>query len=222
MLVDRLDAPTIALVSELTAEARAAGTLIRLDTAKDILRGADCFPIFVLELQDTAQRLYGEDVLRDLAIATDQLRLRIEQSLRRLHRELLTVLMDQPGAGEPAKTLRRVVRQSLYLIRAAALLLDDKADKDPAAADPRFSELIDEVLPRLAAKRAATEAGDELVLDTALWHHLRGFAGFEHRPGPRELAVLAGQALTAIDALIEVIDRFPEQTPGSDEAEATD
>ena len=45
---------------------------LRLDTARDILCGADVLPIFTLELLETRALLLGSDVLAGLAVHPEE------------------------------------------------------------------------------------------------------------------------------------------------------
>jgi hypothetical protein len=200
VLVDGFNGPTLEIISKSAEQARSAGVHLRIDTAKAILNGADCFPIFTLELLDTKKLLHGDDALADLVMPTEQLRLHIEQSLRGLHRELLQAFVERPKDHELARALRRVIRRSIYLLHALALMIGETV---PEEATPE--DLINLVIPKVLEP-----------IDRSIWLHLKGFANFETRPGYHELVALVGEALQTFDSLTTVIDTYNQDDSSKD------
>jgi hypothetical protein len=125
-LCDRVDVDVLGKAAPVAAVARKMGLEMRLDTADDLVRGADAFPDLALELLDTKRLVRGDDVLASLALDVhpDDLRLRLEQSLRALHQDL--VRRAVPGAAAS-------VHHTEYP-KADLSLIDDDLERRMAAA----------------------------------------------------------------------------------------
>ena len=193
-LVSTIDVALLRDLRPLARQARDANLALRVDTARDVLRGADVFPVFSLELLETRQLIKGTDVLGELAVHPPHLRIRIEQSLRALHRELLSAYLAASDDRGLAVELRGGVRKAVYLLRGLALVC---ALDVPAGAT--VEALTDAVIGRLLPDA-----------DRAIWHRLRRVASFEEPPPPDELVELYGGALAAFAALIEAVDGLDE------------
>lgn len=192
LLVANVDPELLRDVRPLARRARQANLQLRFDTEADVLRSADVFPVFTLELLDTKKLLKGKDVLRGLQLHRDHLRGRIEQGLRALHRDLLAAYVADDDDKRLAGDLRRVVRKSVYLLRALALVCDVDLDDQTSV-----EKLIDAVIPVIQGQA-----------DCAVWHRMRKMANFEVLAGPDDLADLYGEALTAFSSLVDAVDRL--------------
>ena len=188
VLVTRLDAALLEDVAHVVHAATNERIVIRLDTAKDVLRCADVFPVFALELLDTKELVFGRDVLDTLAVHPAELRGRIEQSLRHIHRELLQTYLVADGDRGLAKALRASVRKSIYLLRALTLV-----SGQDVAAPSTVEALIDAV---------TLIDGDE----RPMWHRMRRFAAFEDTLEHAELVRLYSDALNTFASLIDRVD----------------
>ncbi len=191
VLVQAMDRPLLDAACALSVEAREWRIGMRLETTNDIVRGADVFPIFVLELLDTKVLVAGKDVLAGLAVDRSQLRLRAEQSLRSLRRDLLQSYLDAVGDQRLAVELRRSVRKSVYLLRAIALVVGIELPQPP-----NVETTVETVLARL------------LPAERDVWHRLRRFAGFEETLQHDALVGLYCDALASLSALTDAVDRL--------------
>jgi hypothetical protein len=191
VLVQAMDRPLLDAACALAVEARERRIGMRIETTNDIVRGADVFPIFVLELLDTKALLSGRDVLADLAVDRSQLRLRAEQSLRVLRRDLLQSYLDAVGDQRLAVELRRSVRKAVYLLRAIALVVGIELPQPP-----NVETTVETVLARL------------LPGERDVWHRLRRFAGFEEALQHDALVGLYCAALASLSALTDAVDRL--------------
>lgn len=191
VLVKNIDRAALEDARPLAAAARDAGLAIRLDTARDVLSGADVLPVFVLELLDTKVLLTGSDVLADLAVDRSQLRLRVEHNLRVLHRDLLRAYVQAPDDRGLAVELRRNVRRAVYLLRAIALVCEVELPSPPTA-----DATIEGVLGRL------------LPDERERWQRMRRFASFEDALEPSALVGLYCESLASFSALVDAVDRL--------------
>jgi predicted nucleotidyltransferase len=71
-------------------------------TANDIERSLDVFPIKFHDMRDAYEVVYGVDVLAELDIANDNLRLELEQEMKILQLELRQFFVQRAKKGGPA------------------------------------------------------------------------------------------------------------------------
>jgi len=84
IVVERVDVPTLNGVLETVSGGQRYGFAPFFLTEEDLLSSADVFPVKFLMIQDSYQVLVGTDVLGDLNIGRENLRLRCEQQAKNL------------------------------------------------------------------------------------------------------------------------------------------
>ncbi|MBN2035458.1 MAG: hypothetical protein JW768_01830 [Chitinispirillaceae bacterium] len=118
-----------------------------------IANSLDAFPIEFLSMKSSYQVVAGEDVLVDLRISTDDLRLQVERELKG---KWLHLMQEWPTVKRHPKLLHRLVQLSLGefspVFRALLLLKGIEAPPDRAALFAAVSEtfgLVDRPLERV-------------------------------------------------------------------------
>ena len=193
VLVDRIERELLDQLGPLALGARQDGIALRLETREGLFRGADAFPVFSLELKQTGELLWGEDALTGLEVESDHLRLRVEQSLRVIHRDLTRAYLDQCAAPAPLATaLRRATRRLVYLFQAAFRLLAGEATpaREPQAVVEAFCGALFGEPQRQP------------------WSTLVAFGAGQSQPAGAELVALYGDVLVALAEVIEGVDRL--------------
>ena len=119
VVLEHIDLPILKRVCEPIARGRRHGIAPFLITEEDLNSSADVFPVKFLSMQESYRMLHGSDVLGDLKIAHEHIRLRCEQEIKnvllRLRRHYivgggrgLTQIMSQM-VGSFLETLRVVI-----------------------------------------------------------------------------------------------------------------
>ena len=190
VLVERIDRGVLEDLDRPFREAQKAGIFLRLDTLEDLLRGADAFPVLVLELLDTYEVLHGENLFSELRVERDRLRLRVEQSLRGIHRDLVRVYLHHHRDPRTLATeMRKCIHRLFYLVRGALIVM--KVD-----------------VPSPPTPRAVLEAASKLAPRPELWSALEHFAGYQTVLEPEELRALCFDILSLVDEAVQVVDRL--------------
>lgn len=193
LLVERIDKALLDEVGPVARRARSGGVALRLDSVDTLLRGADTFPVFALELKDTAELLHGRDVLADVTVDAGRLRLRLEQSLRTQHRDLVRAYLEH--GGEPRQLsmdLRRAAHRLIYLFEATLLVAGVELP------EPKTPKSLIGALCRQLVTPA----------DEACWEQVRALAAYELVLQPEALSELFAEVLRALQALVDVVDRM--------------
>lgn len=188
VLVDRLDRDLLDRLTPLVGRCQEASVRLRLDTVEEVLAGADTFPVFCLEFRATRELLSGEDVLEGLSVDTTTLRLRVEQGLRVVRRDLVQAYLDQTDAGL-GLALRRATHRLLYLFEGALHL-----------SEPEFVQRSPlEVFQALAAAHL-DEAG------AAILTRLHAFGAFEATLDDDALLELYADLLQTLRRVVDAVD----------------
>ncbi len=190
MLVDKLDADLLIDMRPLAKLANESNLQLRFDTKGNVFRSADVFPVFSVELLDTKELIEGNDVLADLRVHPEHLRLHIEQTLRGLRRDLLAAYVADEDDLTLAGHLRQTIRKSIYLLRSLAIICELKLSDEESV-----EVLVDAVITRLTPD-----------VDREIWHRLRKMANFEEPSKPEDLVALFEGALHAFSTLVEAVD----------------
>lgn len=193
VIVDGIDRALLDDIAPVATRARRGGVALRLETQEALLRGTDAFPVFALELSDTAELVCGKDLLPELKIEPGRLRLRLEQSLRTMHRDLVRAYLESGGAPQRLATeLRRSAHRLIYLFQATliAFQVEVPADKTPGS-----------VIAALC-RHVVTPA------DSETWEKLRAFAAYEAVFDRGPLVDLYADVLRALDTVVSVVDRM--------------
>ena len=138
---------TLDLLDQLAIPLQVSSRQVRLSTMvlsrENLLRSTDVFPIKFLDMQHHHRLLCGEDVLADLKISRDHLRLRCEQELKNLMIRLRQLYLRRHAYGEQIEqTLTRVIESFM-------LALGTLVELKQSVAAPRGEAMLD----------AATELG---------------------------------------------------------------
>ena len=191
VLVDTIDAALLDAVTPANRAARRASVHLRLDTAHDALRCADVLPVFALELLATRELLYGPDALMALSVRPEHLVLRLEQGLRGAHRELVRGYLAADSDPDLVRVMRASLRKALGLMRGLMIVCDLDL---PTTATPH--DLVDGVIGALVRP------------DRALWRQLVDAVGFLDPLDHTALVALYGDALGALNRLMNTVDRL--------------
>lgn len=192
VLVDALDRDLLDRLTPLVGRCQEAKVRLRLDTPEEVLGGADTFPVFCLEFRETRELLSGEDVLSELKVDVTTLRLRVEQGLRVVRRDLVQAYLDQTDAGL-GLALRRATHRLLYLFEGALLIGEsDYVQRSPL-----------EVFEALASKHL-DEAGAGIL------RRLHAFGSFEATLDDDALLELYADLLGVLRRVVDAVDALPD------------
>lgn len=145
VLVNRIDRPLLDEIRPVVSEAQQQGIRVRLDTADNLVRGADAFPAFSLELIRHRKLIDGKDVLAELSVETKDLRLHVEHGLRGIFRDLVSGYIDGKIHGASLLEVRRATRRLIFLLEGALL-----ADGRDIGKTPTPEEIIGAVRSMLS------------------------------------------------------------------------
>ncbi len=152
----------------------------------ELRRSTDVFPIKFLAMQRRHYILYGSDVLSDLQISREHLRLRCEQEIKnlmlRLHQFYLR-WADYPEQIE--NTLNRAVPA---FVRALGVAVELKTETIPQTND------------------SIVEAAEELGLNTEPIRHSLALKRGESKLGADELKQLYGSFMQSVHKAAELVD----------------
>lgn len=192
LVVDRIDRVLLDKIAPIISAAQREGIRVRLDTADNLLRGADAFPAFSLELMRHRELLAGDDVLSALKVEIEDLRLRVEHGLRGIFRELVANYID--GKIEPGSVLelRRAARRMVFLMEGALLAAGKELGTNPTS-----DEIIKEI-------RAVLPPDSD-----APWKVLRTFLAGDLSMGTAGMRDLYGALLAILHVVIDHVDRMP-------------
>lgn len=121
VIVDQIDRALLDALSPAASHLQHGRIKLRLGTQRSLVRGADAFPAFSLEVLHTRQLLLGADVLAELRVEPAHLRLHVEQGLRALHRELVETYLGRQTNRELIRPLRQSTRKLIHLLEGAIL-----------------------------------------------------------------------------------------------------
>ena len=121
VLVESVDRGLLDEVSEAVWDAQKEGVHVRIDSADNLIRGADAFPAFALELRNHRELISGDDVLRDLDVNRAHLRLHVEHGLRSMHRDLIKLYLERGSRSDEVAELRRNLRKLVFLLEGALM-----------------------------------------------------------------------------------------------------
>ncbi len=190
VLVKKLEAPVLSIAQDLSKEARAQNIVLRFDTTENIERSVDVFPVFSLDLIGTRELLQGDDVLASLEVHPEHLRLNVEHSLRKVHRDLLQLYLNEADPRVLSAELRRNARRLILLLDAVLIVLGKEPPSPPT---PR--EILEAVCKAVATPE-----------HTQIWERLRRFAEFEEQLDSKKVSALYVDLFGALCAMIDIVD----------------
>jgi len=159
----------------------------KLFTRDRLTRSADVFPIEIQDIKETGRVLRGEDVLADVRIQPEHLRIEVEHELKG---KLAYLQGEYLRAGRDDRALRGLMADSLstFLILARALLRFFHPDAPPRKEDA----------PRALEKHVA--------LDAEVFESVRAVKEGRNRPGGDDLRRLLDRYLAALEQLAVAAD----------------
>jgi predicted nucleotidyltransferase len=172
------------------SQARRDVHLAALVLSEDDLRSStDVFPVKFLDMQQHHRLLWGRDVLADLSISRDHLRLRCEQEIKNLMLRLRHFYLQRAHRPELIESTLASAISSFLTSLGAFLFL--KTGQPPGG------------------KAAVAEAaGRELGLDGALLRELLALKSGESRPDAAELKRLYAAFMAVVQQAAGLVDRF--------------
>ena len=196
VLVDELDLRALQAAGPIAVEARRGGMHVRVDTAQDLLRGADAFPVFSLALLGGRELLLGDDLLRTLEVNPQDLRLHLEQALRKLLHELTDQFLFAPrNTLRIGRQLRRTGRRLVYLLEGLLILRGELERPTGEHAPDRSPEDV------LRASHSVLTTPERETLDE-LWR----IAGSDAPLQGDALYRLYGSTLGVLKSLVNLVD----------------
>jgi hypothetical protein len=186
VLVEDIDRDLLDRASDPIWAAQKEGVRVRVDSVKNLVRGADAFPAFALELRDHRALVHGTDVLADLTVSPTHLRLHVEQGLRSMQRDLVRLYLERGARPDELRELRRNLRKLAYLLEGALL-----AAQKPAPRPLSLEGAISACCSTLLAGKS-----------TAPWQTLSQLAVAEDGLAQHRAALYAA----LFDALAQIID----------------
>jgi hypothetical protein len=192
ILVERVDRGLLDEVSDAVWHAQKAGVRVRIDSADNLIRGADAFPAFALELRENRALVSGEDVLATLDVNPKHLRLHVEQGLRSMQRDLVKLYLERGARPDEAAELRRSLRKLLFLLEGA-LSSAGRTTPRPLAFDSVVDACCSDLIPGGAREP---------------WHVLKRFAAGDVPLRGDAASELYGALFDALGQIIGVVDRL--------------
>lgn len=123
--------------------AKAGNPAPLLFTMDRLNQSTDVFPVELLDIQECHKILYGEDVVSDLEICTDNLRLQIEHELRGNLIQLRQQYLLAAGSGkEVCNLMVRSLSSFLVLFRAGLRLFATEVPRKKFQALEKLNETV--------------------------------------------------------------------------------
>ncbi|MEM6991398.1 MAG: hypothetical protein AAF721_12900 [Myxococcota bacterium] len=191
--VASIDRALLDEVGPVISQAQQDGIRVRLDTADNLLRGADAFPAFSLELIRHRSLLAGNDVLADLKVEPAHLRLRVEHGLRGIQRDLVSGYIEGKLHGGSLLEVRRSTRRLLFLVEGALMAAGTDLGEAPTPAT-------------LIAKIREPLRDDP----DAPWETFTQFLAGELSLSTEGMRTLYGSLLAILERVIDHVDRMPD------------
>jgi predicted nucleotidyltransferase len=179
IIADRLGRAELdALAKPVRAWVRAGNAAPVLFTPERLKNSADVFPIELLDMRDNRKVLFGEDLLADLVIHPENLRLELEHELKT---KLLRLREEYLLSAGRARAVRALMVQSigtcLVLIRAALRLFiaDIPAKKmDALRALPAHLAFDPEVFEQIERMKEGQDQTPAAEMSALFERYLRG------------------------------------------------
>jgi predicted nucleotidyltransferase len=99
IIAKKINVPVIKSVLEPTQKGRQFGIAPLLMTESDILTSTDAFPVKFISIKESYRVLAGKDVLKDLTINKEHIRLRCEQEIKNLLMRMRRYYLLNQGQG---------------------------------------------------------------------------------------------------------------------------
>jgi len=191
IVLDALDRALLDQVRPVVGEGRREGIRVRLDTADNLVRGADAFPAFSLELIRHRTLLAGDDVLAELTVQTADLRLHVEHGLRGIFRDLVAAYVADKIHGDSLLDIRRTTRRLLFLLEGALLA--------------RGAEVTDDPTPEEIIAKTREKLRDD---PDAPWATFERFLNGDLKLDTSGMRELYGALLAILERVIDYVDRL--------------
>ena len=183
--VDALDKA----VSPIQQGVRDFGLAVMVLSEDDLRRSTDVFPIKFLDMQQHHNVLYGKDVLVDLPIARDNLRLRCEQEIKNLLLRLRAFYLQRANHSELVEsTLSSAISSLLSSLGGVLVLQTGEAP--------------------LGERAIVTTACRELGLDESALQDVLALSEGRSQPDAAELKRLYGAFMATVQNAADAVDRL--------------
>lgn len=177
------------------AWARAGNRPPLLFTAGQLRGSADAFPIELLDMRDARQTLYGEDLLQDIEVAPENLRLELEHELKgRLLSLREAYLLARGRSRSVLKIMTDSLSTFLVLFRASLRLFNDSV---PAKKFDALGELA-----------------EHIAMDTEVFALVSELKQGRMKVQAAEADALFGRYLTAVESVVDAVDQFIHKDAG--------
>lgn len=186
VVLERIDVSTLKSMVNPVARGRRHGIAPFIATEADLRSSADVFPVKFLAMQESYRVLFGSDVLADLKIAREHIRLRCEQEIKNVLLRLRRYYVMR-GGRRLAQMMSQMVGGLLDTLRVVVLL--DQKD-----------------LPSREA--VATIAAERFTFDAEI---LQNVIGLRTRRSPlprREAEKLYDQFMATVSTIAQAVDQM--------------
>ena len=165
------------------------GLTVMVMSENGLRRSTDVFPIKFMDMQRHHRVLWGKDVLADLPIANDHLRLRCEQEIKNLLLRLRQFYLQRRHRTELIEsTLNRAVSSFLTSLNVLVLLKTGHAPTGKSA--------------------IAEAAGRELEVDEKPLQEVLGLKSGKYRPDSADLNRLYNEFMATVQKAADIVDRL--------------
>ena len=168
---------------------REIGLAVMVVTEIGLHGSTDVFPIKFLDMQQHHHVLWGKDVLANLSIAKDHLRLRCEQEIRNLLLRLRQLYLQRGHRPEFIESTLDSAISSFLKSLGAVLIL--KTGQAPTA-----------------KKEIAETAARELGLDAKPLHDSLALKDGKYKPAAEELQRLYGAFMATVQKAADIVDKL--------------
>lgn len=158
-------------------------------TERDLRRSTDVFPVKFLDMQRHHRVVCGRDVLGELTISQDHLRLRAEQQIKNLLLRLRLFYLRRAQHAELIETALTGAISSLC--SSLAVLLSLKTGAAPASKD-----------------RIVDAAAQAFGLDGRVLHDVLALKVGRHQPDDAALRRLYGEFMVTVERAADVVDQL--------------
>jgi len=167
IVVNEVNIALLDLTSESLTDKRAKQINATVLTESDLKSSTDVFPIRFLDMQQDYEVLHGEDVVKNLSISRDNLRLRCEQELKNL---LLKQRRSYLAIREDSKAMEAMLLRGYYTFMQSGDALAELITGNVYRNDDEVLKAIGEIgldvdlMKRISALRSGETLGDAVTV----------------------------------------------------------
>ena len=156
-------------------------------TPADLSSSTDVFPIKFLDMQQDYEILHGDDLVKDLEVGRDHLRIRCEQEIKNLMLKLRSMYLR---SRKDSKVLHKVLLKAYYSFLQSG---DALAELKTGKVYRKENEVLDGI--------------ESIGLDSALMKKIQALRTSESAPDQETLHDLYGQFMEMIVEAAEIADQ---------------